>query len=148
VIDLDNLAEAKAKRVGQDPQVWQAAVWTPAFQQLSQSISDGEIEAIIDSSQTVLHFEIITKFLSDSAFSSGITFGELLDKVARSGYELKDWIDSIVEIKHWADQHHKSVTFFEVLIYVNACAIKAGELAAPLHEAIKNELKVNPVGAK
>lgn len=148
MIDLDQLAEIKAQKTGQNQQAWQAAVWNPEFQRLSQSISDGEIESIIDSSRTVRHFEIITKFLSDSVFSSGITFSELLDKVARSGYQLKDWFDAIVEIKRWSDENQKVVTFFEVLIYINACSIKAGEKAAPLLEAIQNDLKTNPIGAK
>lgn len=148
MIDLDKLAENKAKKVGQDEAVWQKMVWTNEFQQLSQAISDGEIELFFESCRTVLHFEIMTKYLSESVFSSGISFSEMLDKVARSGYQLIDWVDSIVEINRWAKTQQKMLTFFEILMYINSCAIKSGETASPLLEAIQAELKSNPPGPK
>ncbi len=148
MIDLDVLAETRAKKLSQDQTAWRRAVWTPEFQKLSQNLSDGEIELFFDSCRTVLHFEIMTKNMMETTQASGISFGEMLEKVARSGYEFIDWVDAAVEIRHYLDERNLAVSFFEILMFINSCSIKSSAAAEPLLAAVQAELASGKLGVK
>lgn len=140
MIDLDILAETRAKALNQNQEQWRKIVWTPEFQALSQALSDGEIEMFFDSCRSTLHFEIMTKYLFESLSSGGITFTEMMEKVARSGYQFVDWVDAIVRIRQYLDISNKNAKFFEILMFVNACALQAAQMADPLVGAVEKEL--------
>jgi len=53
MIDLDSLAEKRAKALNQDVEAWRQLLWSPDFQSLSQSLTDGELEQMLDLCSTV-----------------------------------------------------------------------------------------------
>ena len=141
MIDLDILAESRANQLGQDHEAWRKAVWTTAFHKLSQTLTDGEIESFFESCRTVNHFETMTKYLTSDVPENGITFSQVMDKVARSGYQMEEWVDSIVEIANFAKTKSHAITFFEILMLIHGCATRAAPQALPLVAAVQGELK-------
>ncbi|HMN69685.1 MAG TPA: hypothetical protein PKC28_14175 [Bdellovibrionales bacterium] len=47
MLDLDELAERRARDLNQSPESWRQAVWTDSFQKMSANMSDGEVESVI-----------------------------------------------------------------------------------------------------
>lgn len=141
MIDLDILAESRANKLGQDHEAWRKAVWKTSFHTLSQTLTDGEIESFFESCRTVRHFEVMTQYLMDGDAVSGITFSQLMDKVARSGYQMEEWVDSIFVVTEWIKADNRTVSFFKILLAINNCASKTAANASPLVEGVERELQ-------
>lgn len=93
MLDLDSLAESRARALNQGHDVWRAAVWSPAFQELSQTMSDGEVEAFIKFCPSVTHFEAAVRFLKDKAASTDKSPFKILVCEAESvGLKPDQWI--------------------------------------------------------
>jgi hypothetical protein len=57
MLDLDSLAEQRARSLNQQERDWKDAVWSPSFQSLSQRMSDGEVETFLSRFNSVKGFE-------------------------------------------------------------------------------------------
>lgn len=98
MLDLDSLADRRAKSLNQGPEAWKAAVWSTEFQKLSQSMSDGEVETLISWCPTVKHLNQVIKFLDGKCGESGIAPFTVLTKVAEGdGLKPSDWIQRKLE---------------------------------------------------
>jgi hypothetical protein len=146
MIDLTQLAESRAHDLGQSEKPWIDSAWSADFQRLSQSLSDGEIEQFFQSCGSVEEFRVMTSLLIETIHSQGITFGDILSKVSRTGFLLNEWFDSIVVAKRWADAQFLAISFFEILMFVNACALKATSEERPLLEEVQDGLKLHKLG--
>lgn len=96
MIDLDRLAEQRAKTLNQKEDLWRRAVWSADFQKLSQSMSDGEVEEFLSLCPTVKHFEAVVRFLngrSDSPFTL------ISEEAKRAGLSLEQWIAKLDSAK-------------------------------------------------
>ncbi len=98
MLDLDTLADRRAKTLNQGPEAWKAAVWGAEFQKLSQSMSDGEVEALISWCPTVKHLKKVVKFLDGKCSESGFSPFTVLTKVAEGdGLKPGEWIQKKLE---------------------------------------------------
>lgn len=95
MLDLDALAENRARALQQAEEDWRSAIWSPEFQKLSQSMSDGEVEDFVSccSSQKILLSA--ARFLLANLESSGASpYAFLLTKAQESGLTTAQWIES------------------------------------------------------
>ena len=65
MLDLDTLAEKRAKSLNQSESVWRTTLWSPAFQKMSASMTDGEIEGFLVSCPSVVHVELVLRYIND-----------------------------------------------------------------------------------
>ncbi len=97
MLDLETLAENRARSLQQEAQEWRAAVWSEDFQKISQSMSDGEVEALIGFCPSVFHLKTIVKYLNVLFIQSGISPYTILEQeAAEAGMRPVDWIQSMV----------------------------------------------------
>lgn len=95
MLDLDSLATQRARRLNQTVELWLNAVWTPAFQRFSASLSDGEIEQLLSWCPSVAHLEALVGHLEGKAKEEGLTpFPCLLALAEQSKLSPEDWIKS------------------------------------------------------
>lgn len=92
MIDLDQLAEKRAKTLNQKEDVWRRAVWSADFQKISQSMSDGEVEELLGLCPTVKHFEAVVAFMKDKSDSP---FNVISEAATKAGLSLEKWIAGI-----------------------------------------------------
>lgn len=52
MLDLDFLAEKRARDLNQPVEEWREAVWSQEFQELSKNMSDGEVSSFLASCST------------------------------------------------------------------------------------------------
>jgi hypothetical protein len=76
MLDLDSLAEERARTLNQQEKVWKDAIWSPAFQSLSQKMSDGEVELFL------------------AMFNNVNGFEEAVREIERKGLHPGEWIRS------------------------------------------------------
>lgn len=146
MIDLKQLAQTRAQSLSQDVDAWVNSAWSPDFQRLSQALSDGEVEMFFTACHSVEDFRMMTSLMIETTLSHGISFGEILNKVARTGFLLTDWFQAMIAAKKWADKEFVAVTFFEILVFVNACALKATREERQLLEEIREGLEQKKLG--
>ena len=86
MLDLTTLAEARARSLNQGEDTWRDAVWSPDFQEMSQSMSDGEVEALISFCPTPGHLRSAVKFIRKVCGDQGLPpFTALLQEAAKAG---------------------------------------------------------------
>jgi hypothetical protein len=71
MLDLDTLAEERARSLNQQEKVWKDAVWSPAFQSLSQKMSDGEVELFLAMFNNVNGFESAVREIEQKGLHPG-----------------------------------------------------------------------------
>ena len=93
MLDLDSLAQARAKSVNERVDFWRDAVWSAEFQKLSANMSDGEVEALLASCPTARHLRELTRFLVREAGVAGVSPFTLLTREAeKAGARPDAWI--------------------------------------------------------
>jgi hypothetical protein len=93
MLDLDSLAEKRARSLNQTEDQWRTVIWSPSFQKISAQMSDGEVEALIDLCPSVTHLQNVVKFLEESFSKSGVApFTVLTDEAKKAGVSPKDWM--------------------------------------------------------
>jgi uncharacterized protein involved in tellurium resistance len=93
MLDLDSLAEKRAQSLNQPSETWRTAVWEPLFQKLTQSMSDGEVEALVSYCPSVDHFEAVVRFLDQRCAQKKTSPFVVLDGEARAaGLSNEEWV--------------------------------------------------------
>jgi hypothetical protein len=95
MLDLDQLATRRAKTLNQKEDHWKKAVWSQDFQYISASMSDGEVEALLELCSSVPDFERVVKFLKARSERIGISpYSVLEQEAATAGISVDAWIKS------------------------------------------------------
>lgn len=93
MLDLDLLAERRARSLNEAEDQWRSVVWSPSFQKISAQMSDGEVEALIDLCPSAVHLRNLVKFLEQSVLpGGGAPFSALTDEAKKAGVSPKDWV--------------------------------------------------------
>ena len=93
MLDLDSLAEKRARSLNQTEDQWRKVIWSPSFQKISAHMSDGEVEALIDLCPSVAHFQNVVGFLEESSSRTGVPpYTVLTDEAQKAGVSPQDWI--------------------------------------------------------
>lgn len=97
MLDLDSLAERQAKILNQKEEPWREVIWSPEFQKISASMSDGEVEILVSLCPTVAHLRAVIDYLVQHAQSQKQSpFNILTDEAAKAGVRPGDWVRSRV----------------------------------------------------
>lgn len=97
MLDLDRLAEKRAKTLNQKEDQWKTAVWSSEFQKISASMSDGEVETLVDLCPSVPHLQKIVQYLDQNSEKKGISpFTLLTQEAEHAGLKPADWIQQQV----------------------------------------------------
>ena len=91
MLDLDSLAEKRAKSANEGKDKWHQAVWSPGFQSISANMSDSEVELFLSACKSFVHLERVIVFLSARQSPSG-PYTLMVEEAKRSGQSLSDWI--------------------------------------------------------
>ncbi len=97
MLDLDHLAETRARSLNQSEEAWREALWSEDFQKLSQEMSDGEIEALIASCCHQDQFLSLVRYLLIAIQSEGESespFVILQKRAQQASKSLSDWINA------------------------------------------------------
>ncbi len=101
MLDLDTLAEKRAKSLNQSEAVWRATLWSPAFQKISASMTDGEIEGLLISCPSVVHVELVMRYLNGHPERETVSPYALLTREAQTaGMGMAEWIKGIATGAH------------------------------------------------
>jgi len=93
MLDLDQLADNRAKTLNQQPEGWRKAIWSSGFQKLSTNMTDGEVEGLIALCPTVGHLEWVIGYLQSQALMAGTSpFTVLNAEAAKASLPLEQWI--------------------------------------------------------
>lgn len=93
MLDLDSLARARAAHLNETSQSWCDAIWSPAFQTLSKSMSDGEVEMLVDICPSAGHFSAVVAYLEKESASRAVTPFSILETDAQhAGVKPAEWI--------------------------------------------------------
>ncbi len=96
MIDLDRLARKCAALKNEPPESWCTAVWSPAFQKVSQSMSDGEVEKFLQSFATFSQIEVVIRFLDEHPNRDFTApFAILIQEAKEAGLGLGEWISAL-----------------------------------------------------
>lgn len=91
MLDLDALADNRAKSLNQKSESWRKAIWSPPFQKLTQSMTDGEVESLIAACPSVGHLEWVVSYL-DSQAGSEPPFSVVQGAAKKAGLTPEEWI--------------------------------------------------------
>ncbi len=101
MLDLDSLAEKRARVLNQQEDSWRTAIWSAAFQKISQNMTDGEVESLVSLCTCVTHFDSVVRYLFERTQASGVAPFTVLQQEARSaGQSPEEWIKSRVGNGH------------------------------------------------
>jgi hypothetical protein len=93
MLDLDSLAEKRAKILNQQQESWRKAIWSGTFQKLTQNMSDGEVESLISFCPSVAHLEYIVGFLDSRVQASGqAPYTILTQEAGKAGISPEEWV--------------------------------------------------------
>ena len=96
MLDLDTLAEKCAKSLNQSEAVWRSTLWGPAFQKMSASMTDGEIEGFLSSCPSVTHVDLVVRFLSEHPDREKSSPYALITREAQNaGVGMAEWIQGL-----------------------------------------------------
>lgn len=99
MLDLDSLAEQKARRLNQLEDAWRKAMWSAEFQRFSANMTDGEVEQLVSWCPSVEHLNSLVGFLENKAQQLGLTpFSCLLDVARLAQLSPEDWIKSCLPL--------------------------------------------------
>lgn len=93
MLDLDHLAEKRARELNQVLEPWRKIIWGADFQTLSQSMSDGEVESLVCFCSSQAELEWTVTFLLQNV-SGGSPFSFLLLECEKAGLPPEKWIRS------------------------------------------------------
>jgi hypothetical protein len=95
MLDLDQICERHAQGLGQTAQAWKTVVWSLDFQKISQGLSDGEVEALIQSSRSAEQLRLLGEFILTVMKGSGQSPQQVLQERSRAaGLSVKAWIQA------------------------------------------------------
>ncbi len=93
MLDFDFLAESRAKSLNEQEEMWRKAIWSPLFQALSQSMTDGEVESLVAFCPSVKHFNEVIRHLDVQSKASGVPPFTVLQQLAdKAGVQPAEWI--------------------------------------------------------
>jgi hypothetical protein len=93
MLDLDSLAERRAKTLNEKQEPWLKAVWSPDFQKISSNMSDGEVEILLSHCKSHVHLEALIGFLTGHKRVRELSpYGLVIEEAKASGLALSDWI--------------------------------------------------------
>lgn len=96
MLDLDTLAEQRAKSLNQQEDKWRNTLWSPDFQKISANMSDGEVERFLASCPSVDHLQSVIVFLIAHPSQQDVSPYSLLIQEAQSkNLGLSDWIKTL-----------------------------------------------------
>ncbi len=96
MLDLDSLADKCAKSLNQKAEAWRVVVWSAAFQKITQSMSDGEVEALLANCASTGHLEVVLRFLDEHPLrQSESPYVILQQEAQKTGLGLRDWISKL-----------------------------------------------------
>ena len=73
MLDLDAIADRRAKTLSQDAPPWRAAVWSAPFQDLSSRLTDGEVIDLLDLCANAGELDQMTRVLVERAVDADLT---------------------------------------------------------------------------
>jgi hypothetical protein len=94
MLDLDSLAEKRARTLNEGTDKWHQAVWSVEFQKISANMSDGEVETLLSSCKSVRHLNAVIAFLSKRS-SPASPYTAMTDAATDAGLGLSEWIASL-----------------------------------------------------
>lgn len=94
MLDLDSLAEKRAKVLNEKEEPWRKAVWSPGFQKISASMSDGEVEILLASCKSFAQVEAVVVYLGTLPENVS-PYSLLVQEAASAGVGLGDWISRL-----------------------------------------------------
>jgi hypothetical protein len=94
MLDLDSLAEKRARTLNEGADKWQQAVWSVEFQKISANMSDGEVESLLSSCKSVRQLEAAIAFLSKRS-SPVSPYTAMTDAAQAAGLSLGEWIATL-----------------------------------------------------
>lgn len=100
MLDLDSLAESRAKALSQPEAAWRETLWNPIFQRISQNMSDGDIEELLHSCASVNQLRSVIVFIEQFP-DRAAPFSLIQQEAKRQGLELRDWIQTLPEPGQW-----------------------------------------------
>lgn len=93
MLDLDSLADNRAKSLNQGGADWRAVVWSAEFQKISASMSDGDVENIIAWCPSPQHLKTLVKHLDSKCATSGLApIAVISAEAERAGVSPSEWI--------------------------------------------------------
>jgi len=93
MLDLDQLAEQKARRLNEAGASWREAVWSAEFQRFSSNMSDGEVEQLLAWCPSVRHLTALVAFIESKAKEMKLTpFPCLVELAKQAKASPEDWI--------------------------------------------------------
>ena len=96
MLDLDSLAEKRAKSLNEHVERWQDAVWSADFQKAAQNMSDGEVELLVVSCPSLSHFLTVVTFIAKHPETENLTpFGVVRREADGQGRTIKEWIATL-----------------------------------------------------
>ncbi|NJL24779.1 MAG: hypothetical protein HC902_06165 [Calothrix sp. SM1_5_4] len=99
MLDLDELASARAKTLNQQEDAWRNAVWGISFQKLSANMTDGEVETLVKACPSAQHLECLVSYLEARTQATGVAPFTLMAQEAEAvGKSLEDWVSGNPEL--------------------------------------------------
>lgn len=99
MLDLDSIAERCAKALNEQEDQWRNVFWGQDFQQVTQNMSDGEVEAMVSHCSSVRDCENLVMFLKTHPDSGSIPpYALIMLEAQRAGLSIRDWIRSLTKV--------------------------------------------------
>lgn len=96
MLDLDSLAEKRARSLNQTEAQWRTVIWSPSFQKISSQMSDGEVEALIDLCPSEIHLQNAVAYLEKRSTETGKSpFTIITEDSQAAGQPPEKWISSL-----------------------------------------------------
>ena len=100
MLDLNQLADGRARAVKEDVDLWRKAVWSPEFQKISQSMSDGEVEEIMHFCASAYQFQALARYLHERSECEGVSpFSLIVTESKKAGMQPADWVGTKVNAR-------------------------------------------------
>jgi len=119
MIDLETLAENRAKELGQSEKEWVESLKQPAFNEFSTYLSDGEVEMFLRSVVSPVGVA-----LASGALLSGYREGDesaylhFLDLIEPSHLSLSQGLDFLCQTSQWEKTQNRKLSFQEKLEFL------------------------------
>lgn len=96
MLDLDSLAEKRARSLNQTEAQWRTVIWSPSFQKISAQMSDGEVETLIDLCPSEIHLQHAVAYLDNKSAETGKSpFTIITEEAAAAGVPTEKWITTL-----------------------------------------------------
>lgn len=100
MLDLDRLAQKRAKTVNEKVDLWHHVLWGQPFQKLSQNMSDSEVESVVASCPSVAHLQALILHLEGNAATvASAPYSFILEQARQSNLRLVEWITALADNK-------------------------------------------------